>query len=49
MTESSGVPGFVCVDHVAVSVRPGELDAHVLPQQFPDLESRQGSRLLCLN
>ena len=29
MTESSGVPGFVCVDHVAVSVRPGELDAHV--------------------
>jgi len=29
MTESIGVPGFVCVDHVAVSVRPGELDAHV--------------------
>lgn len=23
------VPGFVCVDHVAVSVRPGELEAHV--------------------
>lgn len=23
------VPGFVCFDHVAVSVRPGELEAHV--------------------
>ena len=23
------VPGFVCVDHVAVSVRPGELEAQV--------------------
>lgn len=23
------VPGFICVDHVAVSVRPGELDAQV--------------------
>lgn len=23
------VPGFLCFDHVAVSVRPGELEAHV--------------------
>jgi methylmalonyl-CoA/ethylmalonyl-CoA epimerase len=23
------VPGFVCIDHVAVSVRPGELEAQV--------------------
>lgn len=23
------VPGFICFDHVAVSVRPGELEAHV--------------------
>ena len=29
MTDPTSVPGFVCVDHVAVSVRPGELDAHV--------------------
>lgn len=29
--ESPGaqVPGFLCIDHVAVAVRPGELEAHV--------------------
>jgi len=26
---STDVPGFVCVDHVAVAVPPGELEAHV--------------------
>ena len=26
---ASEVPGFVCVDHVAVSVPPGQLEAHV--------------------
>jgi methylmalonyl-CoA/ethylmalonyl-CoA epimerase len=29
MTDATQVPGFLCFDHVAVSVRPGELDAHV--------------------
>lgn len=29
MTDAAEVPGFVCFDHVALSVRPGELDAHV--------------------
>jgi methylmalonyl-CoA/ethylmalonyl-CoA epimerase len=26
---SAQVPGFVCIDHVAIAVRPGELEAHV--------------------
>jgi methylmalonyl-CoA/ethylmalonyl-CoA epimerase len=29
MTDPTAVPGFVCVDHVAVSVRPGDLEAHL--------------------
>lgn len=29
MTDAAEVPGFLCFDHVALSVRPGELDAHV--------------------
>jgi len=29
MTDAAQVPGFLCFDHVAVSVRPGELEAHV--------------------
>lgn len=29
MTASTQVPGFVCFDHVAVAVCPGELEAHV--------------------
>ncbi len=26
---TNSVPGFICFDHVAIAVRPGELDAHV--------------------
>jgi methylmalonyl-CoA/ethylmalonyl-CoA epimerase len=29
MTDATQVPGFVCFDHVAIAVCPGELDAHV--------------------
>ncbi len=29
MTEATQVPGFLCVNHVAIAVRPGELQAHV--------------------
>jgi methylmalonyl-CoA/ethylmalonyl-CoA epimerase len=28
-SETTTVPGFVCVDHVAMAVPPGELEAHV--------------------
>ena len=27
--EMKQVPGFLCVDHVAVAVKPGELEQHV--------------------
>ena len=30
MTDATQVPGFVCVDHVAIAVCPGELEAQVL-------------------
>jgi len=29
MNDAAQVPGFICFDHVAVSVRPGELEAQV--------------------
>ena len=29
MTDATQLPGFVCFDHVAIAVRPGELEAHV--------------------
>jgi methylmalonyl-CoA/ethylmalonyl-CoA epimerase len=32
-TELTQIPGFLFFDHVAVSVRPGELDAHVRAYQ----------------
>ena len=29
MTDAAQVPGFICFDHVAIAVLPGELEAHV--------------------
>jgi methylmalonyl-CoA/ethylmalonyl-CoA epimerase len=29
MTDATQLPGFICFDHVAIAVRPGELEAHV--------------------
>ena len=29
MTDATQLPGFICFDHVAIAVRPGELDTHV--------------------
>ena len=29
MTDTTQLPGFICFDHVAIAVRPGELAAHV--------------------
>ena len=29
MTDAAQVPGFVCFDHVAIAVCPGDLEAHV--------------------
>lgn len=29
MTSAAELPGFICIDHVAVSVRPGDLEAQV--------------------
>jgi methylmalonyl-CoA/ethylmalonyl-CoA epimerase len=29
MTEAQNIPGFLFFDHVAISVKPGELEAHV--------------------
>lgn len=29
MTDAAQIPGFICVDHVAMSVPPGQLDAQV--------------------
>lgn len=31
--EMNQVPGFLCVDHVAVAVKPGELEQHVAAYQ----------------
>jgi methylmalonyl-CoA/ethylmalonyl-CoA epimerase len=31
--ELKGVPGFLCVDHFAVAVKPGELEQHVSAYQ----------------
>ena len=30
MTDATHVPGFICFDHVAIAVPPGQLEAHVL-------------------
>ena len=29
MTDATQLPGFICFDHVAIAVRPGELETHV--------------------
>ena len=29
MTDATQVPGFICFDHVAIAVPPGELEAQV--------------------